>query len=234
MTEDKRKHGAWAQEIGILAVVVMIVGPALAHFGISPLTGLDLFLVAGLAGFIAMALAVVAAIRGGRRRAVVGLVLGAIPVTMILYAAHTGAGMPAINDITTDLASPPHFLETDHPYPAKFKAVVKKSYPNLGPVRVTLDPAKTYEAALALAKGWKRWKVVAEDPKAHVIQAVATTKLFRFKDDVVIRITAAPTGGSIVDMRSRSRVGKGDLGTNARRIRAFLDVLAAKLGGAVT
>ncbi|HTE16356.1 MAG TPA: DUF1499 domain-containing protein [Burkholderiales bacterium] len=38
-------------------------------------------------------------------------------------------------------------------------------------------------------------------------------------------------GGSRVDMRSVSRVGRSDLGTNARRIREFLRQLtAAKTG----
>jgi len=59
-----------------------------------------------------------------------------------------------------------------------------------------------------------------------VIEATATTRWFGFKDDVVIRVSAMPDGGSRVDMRSVSRVGRSDVGTNARRIQAFLSELA--------
>jgi uncharacterized protein (DUF1499 family) len=64
------------------------------------------------------------------------------------------------------------------------------------------------------------WQIAREDPSAGRIEAVATTFWFGFKDDVVIRI-AADGPGSRVDVRSKSRVGKGDLGTNAQRIRAY-------------
>jgi len=55
-------------------------------------------------------------------------------------------------------------------------------------------------------------------------EATATTFFFRFKDDVVVRVRPDPDqpGGSIVDMRSISRVGGSDIGVNAARIRAFL------------
>ena len=49
----------------------------------------------------------------------------------------------------------------------------------------------------------------------------ATSLLFGFKDDVVVRITPLPAG-SRIDIRSRSRVGRGDTGTNAQRVRAYL------------
>jgi uncharacterized protein (DUF1499 family) len=64
------------------------------------------------------------------------------------------------------------------------------------------------------------WQIVREDPSAGRIEAVATTLWFGFKDDVVIRV-AADGAGSRIDIRSKSRVGVGDLGTNAQRIRAY-------------
>ena len=64
------------------------------------------------------------------------------------------------------------------------------------------------------------WQIVREDPSAGRIEAVATTFWFGFKDDVLIRVSA-DAGGSRIDVRSKSRVGKGDLGTNAQRIRAY-------------
>ena len=65
-------------------------------------------------------------------------------------------------------------------------------------------------------------EIVNEDTAAGVIEATATTFWFGFKDDVVVRIRST-VDGSIVDVRSVSRVGQSDLGANAKRIRAILN-----------
>jgi uncharacterized protein (DUF1499 family) len=65
-------------------------------------------------------------------------------------------------------------------------------------------------------------EVVNVDPDKGIVEAVATTFWFGFKDDVVVRITATPQG-SRVDMRSVSRVGQSDIGANAARIQKFLE-----------
>ena len=79
--------------------------------------------------------------------------------------------------------------------------------------------------ALVTARGWE---VLASDDAAHRIEATDTTRWFGFKDDVAIRVSALPDGGSRVDMRSVSRVGRSDIGTNARRIREFLADLQSR------
>ena len=68
------------------------------------------------------------------------------------------------------------------------------------------------------------WDLVASDPASGRIEATDTTFWFGFKDDIVIRVAAAP-GGSRVDIRSLSRVGVSDVGTNAARIRKYLTAL---------
>ncbi len=81
----------------------------------------------------------------------------------------------------------------------------------------------TYTKALAAAEA-VGWEILKSDPKAGRIEAVATTFWFGFKDDVLVRVT--PDGsGSRVDVRSKSRVGRGDSGTNARRIQAYFERL---------
>jgi uncharacterized protein (DUF1499 family) len=70
------------------------------------------------------------------------------------------------------------------------------------------------------------WEIVAADPAAGRIEATATTLWFGFKDDIVVRVSAAEQG-SRIDVRSVSRVGRSDVGTNAKRIREYL----AKLRG---
>jgi uncharacterized protein (DUF1499 family) len=68
------------------------------------------------------------------------------------------------------------------------------------------------------------WDLVASDPAGLRIEATDTTFWFGFKDDVVIRVTPQPNG-SRVDVRSLSRVGVGDIGANAARIRKYLAAL---------
>jgi uncharacterized protein (DUF1499 family) len=79
--------------------------------------------------------------------------------------------------------------------------------------------------AIALDRGWD---IAKSDPEAGRLEATATSLFFRFKDDVVIRARPAPDGGSVVDMRSISRVGGSDVGMNAKRVREFLADLAAQ------
>src|SRR6266496_6138656 len=68
------------------------------------------------------------------------------------------------------------------------------------------------------------WLIVAAAPAEGRLEASDTTRWFGFTDDIVVRVTAAPTG-SRIDVRSASRVGRSDLGVNAKRIRAFLALL---------
>lgn len=126
---------------------------------------------------------------------------------------------PRINDITTTPDDPPRFRSRPD-YPPANAAVQKQAYPDLAPIALKQEPAAAFTAAAAAAKRMPRWEVVHEDAAARVLEAVATTGLLRFKDDVVVRVTPAE-GGSAVHVRSKSRLGKGDLGANAQRIRAY-------------
>jgi uncharacterized protein (DUF1499 family) len=65
------------------------------------------------------------------------------------------------------------------------------------------------------------WQITARDDETGHIEAVATTRLMGFKDDLVFRIQPSETGSKL-DMRSASRVGLSDIGANADRIRAFV------------
>jgi uncharacterized protein (DUF1499 family) len=142
--------------------------------------------------------------------------------------------VPPINDITTDMENPPAFvaliparagLAVPTTYPGSATAEQqKRGYPDLRPLELPVAPADAFARALAAAKNMG-WEIAAADAAAGRIEATAKTPWFGFRDDVVIRV--APTAaGSRIDVRSVSRVGRGDLGTNAKRIRAYLDKLA--------
>ena len=99
-------------------------------------------------------------------------------------------------------------------------------YADIQPQRFKQPLDRVFGAALATAMA-SGWEVTAQDSAKGEIRAVATTAVFRFKDDVTITLVREDDGGR-VDVRSRSRIGLGDFGTNARRIRRFQAELAGR------
>ena len=89
--------------------------------------------------------------------------------------------------------------------------------------------ARVWSAALETARAMPRWTVTASDAGAGTLRAEARTVLWGFTDDVVIRISLDDKGMTRVDLRSSSRVGRGDLGANGRRVARFLHALDARL-----
>ncbi|HXK23513.1 MAG TPA: DUF1499 domain-containing protein [Myxococcota bacterium] len=231
-----------AGSLGVAAVALFLAGPLFIQLGlIEPFTGFQIFLLGGLLGLLALASGVLglfftrpAAYREGRRRALVGTVLGALVTAAILMGARGGRGVPAINDITTNPDDPPAFASDpwkhgrDMRYPAGFTEQQRAGYPDLAPIVVPLPPAAALErvASLFASNGWV---VTQKDPVSNTLTGTGTSRLFKFVDDIVVRVRPQD-GGSVVDMRSKSRVGKGDMGANAARIRK----LTAELKGAAS
>lgn len=88
---------------------------------------------------------------------------------------------------------------------------------------------RVWRASLQIASDRWGWTVRRTDDVAGVIEIEAKTPLFRFVDDVEIRIGLDQDAQTRVDATSASRVGRGDLGTNARRIRRFFKHLDRRL-----
>ena len=107
----------------------------------------------------------------------------------------------------------------------------QKAYPDIAPLTLPLAPAKAFDLALATARTMPRWNVTASDPASGRIEASQASFWFGFVDDIVIRVTPAGEG-SRIDIRSVSRQGKGDLGVNADRVRAYLAALKAAAAAA--
>ena len=197
------------------------------------------------AGYAALAAAVVtlgAALLvrgGGRRRTIIiaaGLALVAVAVVAVPWQwRRTARTVPRIHDITTDTENPPEFVALrERPgavNPVEYggpevASQQRAGYPDIGPVTLSVPPAQAVERAAATARDLG-WKVVAVDTGAGRVEATDRTLWFGFYDDVVIRVTPA-AGGSRVDVRSLSRVGGSDVGTNARRIRTFVERLTSR------
>ena len=148
----------------------------------------------------------------------------------VAACARLAGGAPPIHDITTDTNDPPLFVDI-LPLRAgarnsavygggRVAALQQAAYPDIAPVDLVLAPAAAFAKALATAHAMG-WALVATDASAGRIEATATTRVFRFRDDVVIRIRPRE-GGSRLDVRSVSRFGGSDLGKNASRVREFI------------
>ena len=108
-------------------------------------------------------------------------------------------------------------------YPPAFVDMVRTHYADIKPIRLDQPTLSAYEKAIATAQSLG-WKIVHQNPKALTIDARDTSFLFKFVDDIVIRVTADGSD-AVVDVRSKSRDGKSDLGANAARISKFADAL---------
>ena len=160
---------------------------------------------------------------------------GVLALLMTLLLVAMSATFPIINDVTTDPGHPPEYL-VDAPfggpqlsqmaYNPTFAGIQRRSYPSLAPLILKLSPQSAYEAAVAVAARQPGWRVVSQDTQGLRFQIVATTALLRFKDDVVVTVSG-PEGQAVVNVRSRSRIGKSDFGANAKRISSFLDAVSA-------
>ena len=148
----------------------------------------------------------------------------------VAACARLVGGAPPIHDITTDTNDPPLFVDI-LPLRAgarnsavyggsQVAALQQAAYPDIAPVDLMIAPAAAFAKALATANAMG-WALVATDSSSGRIEATATTRVFRFRDDVVIRIRPRD-GGSRLDIRSVSRLGGRDLGKNASRIRKFI------------
>lgn len=232
--------GTWTSRIAratiAAAVLVLLAGP-LMKFSILPWqVGLGMFVVAAILAGIGGLISLIGLLRrrGGLLvviAAAAGVAAFAVPAAIIAM----GSSVPPINDITTDPANPPQFIaitaETRGPdtaplaYDPSFAAQQTKAYPQVKPLIVRLPPAEVFPKMLAAANAMD-WAIVASDPAAGRIEATATVPWWGFKDDIVV--VMSPDGaGTRIDVRSKSRVGKGDLGVNAERIEAYLGKIAA-------
>jgi uncharacterized protein (DUF1499 family) len=224
-----------ALALGVLGLLVLLsAGPGtrlgLWHFR----TGLGFLRYASYLGIGAALLGLVGLAMGGARGMAAAAVLAAIaPIAVPVQFMRTVKALPMIHDITTDPEDPPSFSAvlpargtTSNPVAyagAELAAQQRAAYPDIQPLRLPDPPGPALARASSAARALG-WEIVSEDPGRGYLEATDTTTWFGFKDDVAVRVRAEGTG-SRIDVRSTSRVGKSDVGANARRIRRFLDAL---------
>ena len=230
--------GRLALLVALVAGVLLLVSALGYRIGAWPLPVAFTLLRWGALGSVAaIVLAGGALWRAGGRDvlAALALVMGLVMFVIPFRFQRMAAAAPPIHDITTDTRNPPMFqavvpLRADAPNSLEYMQNVaqqqRDAYPDLKPLILELPAAQVFDRALNTARE-AGWDIVDANADAGRIEATDTTRFFGFKDDIVVRIT--PFGSrTIVDVRSVSRVGRGDAGTNARRIRAFLERLSRR------
>lgn len=244
LEEPVTRAAMWSRRLAWFALAVTIIAVALIRFGQVELVAGVAAVAAGLAlALAAIGLSLVAYWRiwaegrRGLRSAVWGMLVALAILAYPGWFALKALTLPTLNDVTTDIESPPAFsrssaaLEARHgrippDVPAEVRRQQRQAYPQVAPLTLDLSPQETFELArkAAINRGWQI--IEAKPPGGRIglghIEAIDRTFLLRIPDDVTVRIRPRADGARI-DVRSASRFGKHDLGTNAQRIRRYLD-----------
>jgi uncharacterized protein (DUF1499 family) len=226
-------------KLACLCILVLVAAPLATRFGLLSYTlSLPLFALAIVLAAIlllaALAMLPWRRFASGRGRLLQIAALALVPVVSGALIMVPASAVPVIHDISTDIVDPPVFnavvplrgagsnpLTRD----AQVDAQQQAGYHALAGMESTLDPASALQRAENTARALG-WNVIAVDSASGTLEASETTLWFGFTDDVVVRVRAT-AGGSLIDLRSVSRVGHGDLGANARRIQRFLAAFQA-------
>ncbi len=232
---------------GLIAIAAVAAGIVSAHYGLTaPFFGFQLVLIglvfavlALLSGLIALPMTYFSPQRrAGFSRARIGVLLALIIFLPLAFVAWNTRQYPLINDITTDTGKPPVFVKAneyqpkrgrDMSYNPQLAAIQNASpaYKDLAPLKMDESPDQVFKKVAILAGEIPTWRITRNDPESRTLEGVATSGLFKFKDDFIIEVRPADGGGSLIEMRSKSRDGTGDLGANYHRIVSFFSIVKA-------
>jgi uncharacterized protein (DUF1499 family) len=230
--------------LALLAVYPLAIAAArldIWHFRNSFL----LFIVAAVVGFVVLVLSVLKMSKGqdqDSKALIIAVAATLIPLGILGNSIINAKSYPFIHDISTDLVTPPALMAAeadriagDHPVSyegPELAALQQTGYPDLSSLVVVDKPLVVFNKARSVVVQ-SGWQILAENNTdlPYTLEAVDTSLLFGFKDDVVIRIKETmkdgQASGSLIDVRSMSRQGKSDLGVNAKRIIELLNQLQA-------
>ncbi|QZH75329.1 MAG: DUF1499 domain-containing protein [Erythrobacter sp.] len=225
----------------LILVTIVLVAATLARFDIiDKLAGFGPFYLSlnparalTVIGIVALIIAFVRKTGGGGKLALGTILAGGLTVAVYVLLVIPAGKVPPIHDITTNLNTPPQFVELDRPPVStgpfsqeEWRAFHEGAYADIQPILIDKAPEVVLADAQALMED-RGWEVAAYDAAAGRLEATATAGYVRFYDDVVLMVTPVADGSTRVDMRSVSRVGVSDVGYNAARIREFLADLQA-------
>jgi uncharacterized protein (DUF1499 family) len=233
----------WARRIALFALAAAILSVIIVHSGLLEIRPAMVTFGAALALAVFALLLAFAGFVSIWKEGLLGMgaSLSAIGIALVVlayptYIAVKARNLPWIYDITTDPIDPPRYdtLAKARPrdanpilYPGLTTAEMQlEAYPDIEPLDADIDTRSAFNAALTTINR-RRWRVVEARPPdtgrpEGRIEAVARTPIMGFRDDVIVRVRPFE-GGARVDIRSSSRYGQFDFGTNAARIRALLE-----------
>ena len=239
----------WSLRLASFGAVVAGLAALLAHFrAIDPLAGLVVLAGAGLFALAAILLAAAAAVAvwrtgaQGTAMALAGLALSLLVLAYPAAFAVQAVRLPVLSDVTTDIADPPEFAlsakalaarggKTPGDVSAATRQAQLRAYPAVQSKLVDAEGSEALQLVLKVIalRGWKVVEQTAPGGRSGLghIDAVDRTRMMSFPDDIAIRLRPLP-GQTRVDVRSVSRYGLHDFGTNARRIEAFMTELQAQ------
>jgi len=226
--------------LGMFSVSACVLGPVGVQIGVAPpMAGFGIFGFGLLCGLLAIFTGLgglwttrATAARTGRGRAIAGIGFGLLVIGVAAFARSDADSRATFNDITTDLTNAPEFQNAptidanqgrDMTYTGEFSAQQRELYPDLAPIELSADPTAA-GARVEQAGSELGWELTSRHETLGLFEFTQTSRVFRFVDDIVVRVSPAP-GGSVIDVRSKSRDGVGDMGVNATRIRAFREAL---------
>ena len=246
LTQNNKKWWANALLIGaIVGLVCLPVGALGTKLGIWSFMGGFGLLAGGVVlativfflGIIAAVLTLVKGMQAERSSIFIGVAISVVILVLMGSQFLTAQSVPPIHNISTDTENPPQFdkivalreasepKSNPHGYDqAALASVQQEAYPQIKPLISTVDSAQMLNNAVAVLEGMGL-EIVSTDADAGRVEATDETFWFGFKDDVVVRVRAEGSG-SVVDVRSVSRVGQSDLGKNAARISEIISGLS--------
>jgi uncharacterized protein (DUF1499 family) len=241
--EPNSKLAVWSRRFAFFAVAAALIAIIIVRAGLlEALPGMYTFggaLAFGAFGIFLALLSFITIWRqglSGLGYSVTAILVGGLLLAYPAYLGYKAYKLPPIADVTTDILDPPNFdairrlrsRSTNPPQYAGLHAAEQQReyYPEVSPLELTVSPKIAYDHALALVNK-RRWLLMdAREPvpgrRDGRIEAVARTPVMGFREDIVIRIRGNDEEAR-VDMRSSSRYGSHDIGSNASRIRSYLD-----------
>jgi uncharacterized protein (DUF1499 family) len=230
-----------SRRIAGFSVPVVLLAVGMHRWGLVEYEAAFAILLAGLAvallGLLVAGLAFIVIWREGLRgldRALMACAIGVLVLGLPAFDLARGAVLPAISDITTDFNDPPPFqaiasARARGANPVAYAggesvALQRAAYPGVKPLELEASPDEVFNLMLSVVEQ-QRWRVLDSVPprggeRDGRIEAVSQSFIMGFRDDISIRVRATADGVKI-DMRSASRYGNRDLGSNARRIERF-------------
>jgi uncharacterized protein (DUF1499 family) len=225
----------------ILLLAAIVIATRSGDLGIRDAFGYISWIVYG-GGAVAL-IALIGLFQTIRQNQYMGMVMAgtalvaAVTIVWVPYSSRAELrASPRLSDVTTDMKNPPKFVKIETirkakkarntvKYTVAKAALQQKHYSDIKPVFLKLPPDQAFKRVTE-AVGKLRWKVVEADAAQGRLEAFESSLIFGFVDDVVVRVRAAEAG-SVVDIRSSSRVGRRDAKVNANRVRSLIRVLAS-------